>query len=105
MTCYLTETTDDTTSSRDFFDDLTSTAQRSEVSNDFKLTFLIGGGTAITDAGLADPGLHVDFAHCHVAIPTHSIEDVITLETTFMALPSTIGGADEVEMRYKGPAA
>lgn len=105
MTCYLTETTDDTTSSRDFFEDLTSSDQRSEVSNDFKLTFLIGGGTAITDAGLADPGLHVDFAHCHVAIPTHSIEDIITLETTFMALPSTIAGADEVTMKYKGPVA
>ena len=105
MTCYLTETTDDTTSSRDFFEDLTSTAQRSEVNNDFRITFLIGGGTAITNAGLADPGLHVDFAHCHVDIPTHSIEDVITLESTFMALPSTIELADEVVMKYKGPAA
>jgi len=103
MTCYLTETTDDVTSSRDFFDDLTGSAQRAQVNNDFRLTFLIGGGTAVTDAGLADPGLHVDFPHCHVAIPTHSIEDVITLETTFMALPSTIGGADEVAMKYKGP--
>ncbi len=113
MTCYLTETTDDVTSSRDFFEDLTSTAQRSEVSNDFKLEFLIGGGTVsgagtstvCTDANLATTALAVSFPTCHVSIPTHSIEDVITLETTFMALPSTIGGADEVTMRYKGPAA
>ena len=114
MTCYLTETTDDVISSRDFFEDLTSTAQRSEVNNDFKLEFLVGGGTVTnptaanaecTDANMATTALAVNFANCHVSIPTHNIEDVITLETTFMALPSTIGGADEVSMRYKGPAA
>ena len=106
MTCYLAEETSGssaTSASRDFFEDLVSASQRTQVTNDFRLTFLIGGGTATTDAGLADPGLHVDFAHCHVAIPTHSIEDVITLETTFMALPSTIDLADEVTMKYKGP--
>jgi hypothetical protein len=114
MTCYLTETTDDVISSRDFFQDLTSIAQRSAVSNDFKLEFLVGGGTIVdptlaaavcSDANLADTALAILFSNCHVSIPTHSIEDVITLETTFMALPSTIGGADEVSMRYKGPAA
>ena len=114
MTCYLTETTDDVISSRDFFQDLTSEAQRSAVSNDFNLEFLIGGGTitdptlasaTCTDANLAGTALAINFPSCHVSIPTHSIEDVITLETTFMALPSTIGGADEVTMRYKGPAA
>jgi hypothetical protein len=113
MTCYLTETTDDTISSRDFFEDLTSTEQRSETTNDFSLEFLIGGGTvtnpgtataACSATGMATTSLAVAFPSCHVSIPTHSIEDVITLETTFMALPSTIGGADEVTMRYKGPA-
>ena len=106
MTCYLTDVitgTGATSASKDFFEDLTGAVQRQEVNNDFGLTFLIGGGSAITDAGLTDPGLHVNFPHCHVSIPTHSIEDVITLETTFMALPSSIGGADEVSMKYKGP--
>jgi hypothetical protein len=106
MTCYLTEETSGssaTSASRDFFEDLISASQRTQVTNDFKLTFLIGGGTDITDGGLADPGLQVDFAHCHVAIPTHGIEDILTLETTFMALPSTIDLADEVVMKYKGP--
>ena len=60
---------------------------------------------AISDADLADPGLLIEFARCHVDIPTHSIEDIVTLETTFMGLPSTIETADEVKMVYKGPAA
>ena len=109
FTCYLTEDDQNVNSSRDFFGDLTSDAQRAEVTNDFKLTFAIGGGTvasnAISDADLADPGLLIEFARCHVDIPTHSIEDIVTLETTFMALPSTIETADEVRMVYKGPAA
>ena len=109
FTCYLTENDATVNSSRDFFGDLTSDAQRAEVTNDFKLTFAIGGGTvvsnAISDANLADPGLLIEFARCHVDIPTHSIEDIVTLETTFMGLPSTIETADEVKMVYKGPAA
>ena len=109
FTCYLTEDDGNVNSSRDFFGDLTSTAQRSEVTNDFKLTFAIGGGTvvsnAISDANLADPALMIVFDRCHVDIPTHSIEDIVTLETTFMALSTDIESADEVTMVYKGPAA
>ena len=109
MTCYLTEDDTNANSSRDFFDDLTSTSQRSQVNNDFKLTFAIGGGTvsgnAISDADLAETALMLTFNSCHVDIPTHSIEDIVTLETTFMALPTTIELADEVTMVYKGPAA
>ena len=84
-------------------------AYDSEVNNDFKLTFAIGGGTvsgnAISDADLAETALMLTFNSCHVDIPTHSIEDIVTLETTFMALPTTIELADEVTMVYKGPAA
>tara|TARA_B100001079_G_C16389297_1_gene506019 strand:- start:177 stop:1559 length:1383 start_codon:yes stop_codon:yes gene_type:complete len=109
FTCYLTEDDTNVNSSRDFFGDLTSTAQRSEVTNDFKLTFAIGGGdvsgNAISDSDLADTALMLEFPRCHVDIPTHSVEDIITLETTFMALPDSIESADEVSMVYKGPAA
>ena len=101
MTCYLTEETTNVTASRDLFDDLISTEQRSQVVNDFRLTFLVGGGTAVNT--LADVALQIDFAKCHLDIPTHSIEDIVTLETTFSALPSTIETADEVILKYKGP--
>ena len=38
----------------------------------------------------------------HFEIPTHNIEDVIALETTFQALPSTIGGTNETTLKYRG---
>ena len=101
MTCYLTENTATVKASKDFFKDLSSEAQRTQVSNDMTITFLIGGGTAV-DSGITAPGLQVKMANCHVDIPTHSVEDIITLETTFMALPSTIEEADEVALRYVG---
>lgn len=100
MTCYLSEDTATTNASKDFFQDLTSTAQRNQVTNKFSLSFLIGGGNAV-DAP-SSPGLQIKMPTCHVDIPTHSIEDIITLETTFMALPSTIDLADEVSMMYIG---
>ena len=37
---------------------------------------------------------------CHLEIPTHSIEDVISVETNFNALPSTIDGTNEVTLQY-----
>jgi hypothetical protein len=113
MTCYLTEKTDGVNSSRDFFEDLVHEDQRTEVSNNFSIEFLIGGGdvvnpglinAACSATDMATTSLAVLFEQCHVDIPTHSIEDIITLESTFMALPSTIELADEVVMRYKGPA-
>ena len=37
-------------------------------------------------------------ATCHLEVPTHSIDDVISLETNFHALPSTIGGTNEITL-------
>jgi hypothetical protein len=41
-------------------------------------------------------------ATAHLQIPEHSIEDVISLDTTFEALPSTISQTDEVTIKYVG---
>ena len=57
------------------------------ITNDFNLVFDIGGTSS--------PTMKVTLPTCHLEVPTHSIEDVISLETTFHALPSTIAGADE----------
>ena len=40
-------------------------------------------------------------ATAHIEIPTHSIDDVISLETNFQALPSAIDDTDEVVLTYK----
>ena len=93
FTCYLTldTSTFDSTKSRDLFDDLR--AASNVVTNSFDLTFKIGGGSGNR--------LEVNFPEAHLEIPTHSIEDVISLETNFMALPSTIDGTDEATLTYK----
>ena len=100
FTCYLSDDTLNTTSSKDFFDDVTSI--REVVSNSFKLVFSIGGGT---EASAVTPSLQLTCAKAHVDIPTHSIEDIITLETTFNALPTSIDSTDEVTLKYYGPTA
>lgn len=91
FTCYLTEDTGTTNASRDFFEDLR--AITNVVTNSFDLTFKVGGATGT--------GLELRMPTCHVEIPTHSIEDIISLETNFMALPSSITAADEVGLTYR----
>ena len=91
LTCYLTRDTVNANASADFFEDLRSITN--VVTNSFALTFKIGGASAT-------PRLEISMPTCHVEIPTHSIEDVISLETNFMALPSTIDGTNEATLTY-----
>lgn len=91
FTCYLTEDTSNTKASRDFFEDVR--AITNVVTNSFALVFKIGGASGT--------GLELNMATSHVEIPTHSIEDVISLETNFQALPSTIDGTNELTLTYR----
>jgi len=93
FTCYLTRDTStfDSNLSRDFFEDLRNISN--VVTNSFALVFQIGGGSGNR--------LEFNCATAHIEIPTHSIEDVISLETNFMALPQTIDDTDEVVLTYK----
>jgi hypothetical protein len=72
------------------FEDLIEST--SLITNDFNLVFGIGGATA--------PNIQVTLPTCHLEVPTHSIEDIISLETTFHALPSTIDATDEASIVY-----
>lgn len=97
FTCYLN---DDASSgdnkSAAFFRDLT--AATGATRNKFALAFTVGSvGTATTDQGVK-----FEFPTAHIDIPTHQIEDVISLETNFHGLPSSLTGADEVTITYKG---
>lgn len=87
FTCYLGN---HTAGSADLFEDLIESDGL--ITNDFNLVFNIGGTTA--------PNIQVTLPTCHLEVPTHSIEDIISLETTFHALPSTIDGADEASIVY-----
>lgn len=93
--CYMAVDTDNRdgtgATSRDFFEDLR--ALTSTVTNSVALTFKIGGGSGNR--------LELSIPTAHIEIPTHSIEDVISLETNFQALPSAIDGTNEMTLAYK----
>ena len=95
FTCYMAVNTaardGSGNTSRDLFEDLR--ALTTTVTNNVGLTFKIGGGSGNR--------LEIACATAHLEIPTHSIEDVIALETNFMALPQTIDDTDEVVLTYK----
>ena len=89
FTCYLNA---ETGSSADLFEDIIESTDT--ITNDFGLLFKIGGG--------ATPRIELNMAQCHLEVPTHSIDDVISLETNFHALPSSIDGTDELTIKYVG---
>ena len=95
FTCYLAEDTNAANASKDFFDDMTG--MTTVTSNKFDLTFAIGGAAGT-------PRMEIHCPQAHVDIPTHSIEDLISLETTFNALPSSLDVADDADLTYVGKA-
>lgn len=89
FTCYLSSTSN---SSMDLFEALVE--DKSTVTHDFDLEFKIGGAAA--------PNLIFDMPSCHLEVPSHSIEDVISLEVNFHALGTDIDSTDEVSVKYLG---
>ena len=80
--------------SKNLFEDLVGDINT--IVNKFALTFDVGG----KQSGF--PRLQFSMPLCHLEIPSHSIDDVISLETNFHGLGSTIGEADEVSLKYFG---
>lgn len=81
--------------SGDLFEDMTSAAARSVITNSFNLTFKIGGATGT-------PRFEVNLPTAHMEIPTIQSEDVITIDVAFHGLPSTITQSDEFNLIYVG---
>lgn len=90
FTCYLNN---DDASSAQLFRNLIG--KTTDINNQFNLEFSIGGKNST-------PKVLLDMNNCHLEVPTHSIEDVISLETNFHSLPSTIDGTDELTIKYTG---
>jgi len=92
FTCYLNTGTNagGEGTSADLFDDLaTATGLQT---NEFVLEFSIGGGSS--------PKIVFNIPQAHLEIPTHSIDDIISLDTTFHALPSGMDNTDEATITY-----
>jgi|TARA_R100000149_G_C5858169_1_gene124852 hypothetical protein len=88
FTCYLNN---EDNSSAELFENLIE--DTASITNDFELKFFVGGETAT-------PRVELDMQACHLEIPTHSMDDIISVETNFHALPSTIEGTDELTIKY-----
>ena len=89
FTCYLNNATD---GSMDLFERIIEDTDT--ITNVFDLTFKIGGTAA--------PRLQMAMPACHLEVPTHSMDDIISLETNFHALGTDIQSADEIALKYVG---
>ena len=95
FTCYLTFDDTNEGSSVDLFNDMVGTGLN-RVVNNFEVTFQIGGSTGT-------PRLNVIMPKVHINVPSHSIEDVISVETNFASYTDEFNVADEVRLEYIGP--
>lgn len=90
FTCYLDH---GSAASADLLEDLLSST--SKVKNNFNATFKVGGAAAT-------PRVEFNCPQAHLEIPSHSVEDVISMEVSFHAVPSDIANTDEITIKYFG---
>jgi len=94
FTCYLNH---DSGKSADLFEDIIESTD--VITNDFNLVFNIGGTST--------PNVAITLPNCHLEVPSHSIEDIISLDVNFHALPASVdpgavGSNYEAEIVYTG---
>lgn len=94
FTCYLNA---ETNASADLFENIIEDTD--QIVNDFDLTFNIGGA--------GTPKVAINMPNCHLEVPSHSIDDIISIDTNFHALPASIdpGATDtnyEAVITYTG---
>ena len=78
FTCYLNDTSE---GSLQLFEDLQES--RGVITNAFDLSFAMGGSSST-------PKVTFDLDKCHLELPTHSIEDVISVYVNFHAIQSDL---------------
>lgn len=97
LTCYLNT---DTHGSANLFEDLVED-NKAMRKNAYALDIFIGGESG-SDV-LNGPGMKIRMPTCHLEIPTHSFDDIISTDVAFHALPSTVAGTDEISaIDFKG---
>lgn len=90
MSCYLDDSS--VNSSASLFEDMASATTL--IQNQFALEIGIGGLTGVPSVKFALP-------LAQLQIPTHSFDDVVSVEVTFDGMPSTFNDADEISITYK----
>ena len=102
FTCYLVfdDATGNTGASSDFFADIVAADKGlTKVVNDFDVTFKVGGVSS------GEPRVNLNFPKVHIDVPSHNIEDVISLETNFGAYTEDFNTADEFKLEVFGVSA
>jgi len=89
FTAYLDEKTNSTI---DLFEDISTNLLA--VTNSFALDFYVGGKDT-GDAPVA-PGLQFKIPKAHLTLPAINVADVLSVEVSFTALPSTLSATDEI---------
>jgi len=80
----------DGVSTADLFEDIIEATN--VVTNAFGLTFNIGGA--------GTPRVEVTMTQCHLEVPAHSMDDTVSVDTTFSALPTSMDATDEATIKY-----
>ena len=93
FSCYL-NTPSSGASSTDLFEDIIESTET--ITNSFDLTFTIGGTGNL-------PRVVANLNNCHLEVPTHNIDDIVSLETSFHALPTSVDAVDEIDFQFFGP--
>ena len=89
FTCYLNA---ESNASADLFENIIEDTD--QIVNDFNLVFNIGGAST--------PKVAITVPNAHLEVPTHSIDDIISIETNFHGLPASIdpdSNADNYEAK------
>ena len=89
VTCYLDNAN---SASADLFEDVIEATN--DIQNSLSFAFDIGAGSGATADTV--PYCLITLPTCHVEVPTINIDDVISLETNFHALPTAIDATDEI---------
>jgi hypothetical protein len=76
------------------FEDLIEATTK--ITNSFDLTFSVGGSTSI-------PRMVINVDRAHLEVPTHSIDDIVSLEVNFHGLPASVDATDEYTIDFVGP--
>lgn len=90
FSCYLDEVTNGPI---DLYEDILGATNT--VTNSFAMDIYLGGKHATLDLP-AGPGLQFKIPNAHLEVPQINPDDVISLDVSFSALPSTLGSTDEV---------
>ena len=101
FTCYLNADIGTTAANANLFEALVEDTARINP-NIFDVDVYIGGTS--DGSTTLSPGISIKMPTAHLQVPTHSMDDLVSLEITYDALPATVAAANEISaIAFIGP--